>query len=97
MNRLLSIKDIIQTSMHIAVKSKKPLFIGEIGASGKSGKKNAHKEFKEIIKGIKASKVPLAALRVFDFSYQNMDWNITASNGRQHQIEAIRKFNDHLK
>jgi len=41
--------------------------------------------------------VPLAALWVYDFSGQDADWNVTATNGRAYQLEAVAEANARLR
>ncbi len=41
--------------------------------------------------------MPLAALWVYDFSGQDADWNVTATNGRAYQLEAVAEANARLR
>ena len=83
-----SLQDIIRISMDAAIQQKKPLFIGEFGAQETDKTK-----FTNMLNGIEASKVPLSAVWVFDYPPQAGTWNITPTNGRQYQVEAIGQLN----
>ncbi len=85
----------IRTDAALARRWKKPLFVGEFGASGPPAKSEA--QFREILKAIEDSDVPLAALWVYDFRSQDADFNVTATNVRAYQLRAISEANARLK
>lgn len=83
-----SLMQVIEAAKEASIFYKKPLFIGEFGVSENySGDKVA--KFNDFIKAIVENKVQLSALWVFDFSYQGRDWNVTQTNIRNYQLEAI--------
>ncbi len=88
---------IIQEAMRSSKELKRPLFIGEFGASKLLGTETEAQKFYQVLKAIIDNKVQLSALWVFDFSYQDADWNITPTNSRKYQLEEIVKANTQLK
>ena len=70
----------------------KPLFVGEFGAPGRS-----EAEFRSILKAIEDAETPLAALWVYDFPSQDADFNVTATNGRVYQLQAVSEANARLR
>ncbi len=84
--------DIIRETMRSAKELRRPLFVGEFGVDTSFGANEATK-FNEYLSAILAHKVQLAALWVFDYSLQNGSWNITDTNPRKYQLEAIGKAN----
>jgi hypothetical protein len=87
-----SLKDIIRAAMGAARQMNKPLFIGEFGSPLTLGTEKEHQKFKELLNDIKTSKVPLAALWVFDYTPQDKDWNVTI-HSRQYQLDEIAELN----
>ena len=53
-------------------------------------------QFAGILRAIETNRVPLAALWVYDFSSQAKDWNVTATNTRSWQLEAVREANERI-
>ena len=95
-------KEIIRVTMADAVRRKKPLFIGEFGASETQvGVAEARQKFFELLEGIEESKVPLAAVWVFDYPPQDTaggGWNIGTDNGpREYMLQAIKELNLRLQ
>ncbi len=88
-----SLKSIILITQNEAAKLKKPLFLGEFGASLTLGEEKERLKFNELLSAIDELKVPLAAVWVFDYSLQNADWNITPTNSRSYMIEEIGRLN----
>jgi hypothetical protein len=43
------------------------------------------------------AEVPLAALWVYDFPGQNDTWNVTATNDRTYQLQAIAEANARIR
>lgn len=83
----------IQEAMRSSKELKRPLFIGEFGASKLLGTETEAQKFSQLLNALIENKVQLAALWVFDFSYQDADWNITPTNSRKYQLEEIVKAN----
>ena len=88
-----SFSKIIQEAMRSSKELKRPLFIGEFGASKLLGTETEAQKFYQVLNAIIDNKVQLSALWVFDFSYQDADWNITPTNSRKYQLEEIVKAN----
>lgn len=86
----------LDQAMSVARVEKKPLFVGEFGVPG-AGTAEAKAQFAAILSAIETNRVPLAALWVFDFDGQAKDWNVTATNGRGWQLEAIQQANERMK
>ncbi len=86
----------LDQAMAVAQATKKPLFVGEFGApqdaAGESKEKLA-----TILAAIETNNVPLSALWVFDFEGQAKDWNVSATNNRSWQLDAIQKANERMK
>ena len=80
-----------------SVKAKKPLFIGEFGAQISLGKKKARDTFKEIIDAIEKHEVPLSAFWVYDFPFQNKEWNINFKNDRAYMLKMVTEANERIK
>ncbi len=83
-------------AMAVAQAVKKPLFVGEFGVPGVTTAESREK-FVGIVTAIETNRVPLAALWVFDFSSQAKDWNVTATNGRGWQLDAIQQANERMR
>jgi hypothetical protein len=76
-----------------------PLFVGEFGArKEKSDETDAQvrERFAAILSAIEVSGAPLAALWVYDFGGQRESWNVTPSNARAWQLDAIAAANRRL-
>lgn len=80
----------------VARAEQKPLFVGEFGVSG-NDTPTARTDFAAILSAIETNQIPLSALWVFDFDYQAKDWNVTATNGRGWQLDAIQQANERLR
>jgi hypothetical protein len=78
-----------------AARARKPLFVGEFGAPGPAEK--SEKEFRSLLSTIEEALVPLAALWVYDFKGQDASWNVTATNERAYQLQAISEANARLR
>jgi hypothetical protein len=81
-------------SMELARRINKPLFVGEFGAEGVTAEQAA--EFRTLLASVETNGVPLAALWVFDFGHQPQ-FNITATNARSWQLDAIVEANARLR
>jgi hypothetical protein len=79
-------------AMAVSRAVKKPLIVGEFGVAGPLSDE-AKGKFTTILRAIETNGVPLAALWVFDFNGQEKDWNVTASNDRNWQLDAIQQLN----
>lgn len=78
----------------------KALFVGEFGAAEKDAATyttSARAEHEAMIDAIEQSGVPLAAVWVYDFSHQNRDWNITATNQRAWALDLLEAANARLR
>jgi hypothetical protein len=84
----------IREASTVARRLRKPLFVGEFGASGVSDK--THREFEALLAAIESEKVPLAAVWVFDYRDQDGEWNVTAANSRSYQLRAIADANGRI-
>ncbi len=74
----------------------KPLFVGEFGVAGPMNPPS-QSQFASILTAIETNGIPLAALWVFDFEAQAKDWNVTATNARSWQLDAIQQANERLR
>jgi hypothetical protein len=83
-------------AMRVAQVVKKPLFVGEFGVPGAATAESKQK-FAAILAAIETNRVPLSALWVFDFDDQAGDWNVTATNGRSWQLDAIQQANARMR
>ncbi len=78
---------------HLAAQRvKKPVFVGEFGVPRNSAADPAA-EFPALVEALEQNGVSLAALWVYDFDGQAADWNVTSSNDRRSQLEAIATVN----
>jgi hypothetical protein len=83
-------------AMTVAQSVMKPLFVGEFGVPGATTAESKEK-FTAILAAIETNRVPLAALWVFDFASQAKDWNVTWTNERNWQLDAIQQANERMK
>ena len=86
----------LDQAMAVARAQKKPLFVGEFGVPGEATAE-AKESFAKILAAIETNHIPLAALWVFDFDGQAKDWNVTATNARSWQLDAIQQANQRMK
>jgi len=84
----------IRPTLEIAARLKKPLFVGEFGVAGAPSDKT-RQDFTAMLTLIETSGVPLAALWVYDHGGQD-EWNVTATNARSYQLQAVGEANDRL-
>jgi hypothetical protein len=85
----------IPAAMELSRRWKRPLFVGEFGVCGEGEK--SEPEFRALLSAIEKAEVPLAALWVYDFPGQNDTWNVTATNGRAYQLQAIAEANARIR
>ena len=83
-------------AMAVAQTVKKSLFVGEFGVPGATTAESKEK-FASILTAIETNRVPLSALWVFDFASQAKDWNVTATNDRAWQLDAIQQANERMR
>ncbi len=88
-----TLPEMIKTTQTIALKARKPLFIGEFGAPMTLGPAAERTRFTELITAIEANKVPLSAVWVFDHTGQSKDWNITFANKRSYMLKLLAETN----
>ncbi len=84
---------LVATLQALAAKNRKPLFIGEFGASATEGPEAERALFEELVTAIEANAVPLSALWVFDLAQQDKDWNVTFANRRDYMLRRIGAAN----
>lgn len=96
-DKTADINIVIQEAMRSAKELKRPFFLGEFGAPKTLGTEMESEKFHELLTAIIDNKVPLAALWVYDFSSQDADHNVTQTNSRKYQLDAIIKANADLR
>jgi len=92
-----NLKDLVAGLQTIAVKTKKPLFVGEFGSTQKLGADKEREQFSELVAAVETNNVPLSAVWVFDHSGQDKDWNITFENQRAYMLQAVSEANRRMK
>jgi len=88
-----SLTRIIEESVRSSKELKHPLFIGEFGSPKTLGATIEAQKFQELMSAIIANKVQLSAVWVYDFTSQDADWNITQTNSRKYQLDAVINAN----
>jgi hypothetical protein len=83
-------------AMDVARSLKQPLFVGEFGVAGATTEESKAK-FATILAAIETNRVPVAALWVFDFDGQAKDWNVSATNDRSWQLDALQQANERIR
>jgi len=83
-------------AMTVAQAVKKPLFVGEFGVPGATTAESKE-EFAAMVAAIETNRVPISALWVFDNAGQAKDWNVTATNERSWQLDAIQQANERMR
>ena len=74
----------------------KPVFVGEFGVQADKGTEaEQRQEWSRLLSDLVAAGFPLAALWVFDYPRQP-EWNVTASNARAWQLDAVAEANRRL-
>lgn len=86
----------LDQAMTVAQATKKPLLVGEFGVPGHLTEESKAK-FAMILSAIETNRIPLAALWVLDFDGQAKDWEVTATNDRSWQLDAIQQANARVK
>ncbi len=92
------VKDLgrLAQAMAVAQAVKKPLFAGEFGVPCAATTESKEK-FATILAALETSRVPLSALWVFDYASRAKDWDVTATNGRRWQLDAIQQANERMR
>jgi hypothetical protein len=92
-----NLTDLLKTLHSMASIAEKPLFVGEFGVPVQPDRSKERKLFRELIRAIESSRIPLAALWVFDHPGQNADWNISFGNERSYMLEWLGKENNGMR
>ena len=95
--RSVSAEELLRLSLRAARKAKKPLVVGEFGASEEKGPEAARRSFHLLLEAILRTGVPLAALWVYDHASQEGTWNVTVRNGRAYQLKALEEANHRIR
>jgi endo-1,4-beta-mannosidase len=91
-SRTVQVEELINKLVHISKQMKKPLFVGEFGASESLGHEVAKQRFERFLNAIVNERVPLAAVWVFDLANQPEN-TIRGDNNRVYQLERIQQVN----
>ena len=94
-DRRVDVPRLVEACVKAAAHWKKPLFLGEFGASAKS--ETRHEDFMAILKAIETYKVPAAAVWNFDRSVEDKEWNIRADNDQAWMLEEIKRANERIR
>lgn len=87
-----STEALLASAMRTATAARKPLFIGEFGTEAN----RPREEFDSMLNAMVRSRVPLAAIWVYDFPEQDSDWNVTTRNPRSWQLQRLTEANSRL-
>jgi len=90
-----TLESLIRTVQTYSLQARKPLFIGEFGASAELGKEKERAAFTKLISAIVENRIPLSAFWVFDLSKQQ-DWNVTFANDRAYMLTIVAEANVRL-
>jgi hypothetical protein len=96
----VSYEAILGLCMQTARNAGKALFVGEFGASDAEkdgGPEAARRANQELFAAIESTRVPLAALWVFDLTDQDSFINVTPINHRSYLLEEIRRANERVQ
>lgn len=95
-----SYEEVLTFCMQSAAKGRKALFVGEFGAPD-DGTADSIAKAKEnnaaLLAAIEKTRVPLAALWVFDLPDQNSFINVTPTNGRAYLLDELENANKRLR
>ena len=83
-----------------ALRAGKCLFVGEFGAGdveGGGGPDRVRRENLSLLNAIERSRVPLAALWVFDFAHQGDSFSVTPTNDRKYLLDALEGANERIR
>ncbi len=95
-----SYEEVLSLCMQSAAKAGKALFVGEFGASDNekdAGPEDARRNNAEMIAAIEKTRVPLAALWVFDLADQDSFINVTPANQRAYLLDELAKANQRIR
>lgn len=92
-NPRATLSQFLKETMRSAKELKKPLFLGEFGSPKTLGTTLEAQKFQELLSAVIDNKVQLSSLWVYDFTYQDADWNITQNNSRSYQLNSIINAN----
>ena len=87
-----TLSQIVKQAMVASKELKRAFYLGEFGSPKTLGATEVTK-FQEILKAIVDNKVQLSSLWVYDFTSQDADWNITQTNSRKYQLDAVINAN----
>lgn len=90
----------LATITTIAAQAGKAVFLGEFGAGimeKELGDEVARHNFYQLLTAIEDSGVPLSALWVYDFPFQEKECNVTSTNKRAYQLQALKELNIRLQ
>ncbi|MBJ7310029.1 cellulase family glycosylhydrolase [Rugamonas sp. CCM 8940] len=88
--------DIIAAAMAQSAIDGRPLFLGEFGAIEVTATAGNHGKFDQVAAAILANRVQMSSLWVYDLTHQNATWNITTTNARAYQLDAIKTMNEKM-
>lgn len=95
-DRTLKASEVLRVALDVAGRAGKPLVIEEFGSDEKKGAEVARKEFEQVLSAIERTRVPMAALWVYDFEGQKDTFNVSASS-RAYQLKAISAANARMR
>jgi len=74
----------------------KPLYVGEYGATEDPNKtsQQVQQEFDDVFDELENEGVSLSALWVFDFDPQEGTWNVSPTNSRSYQLDAVSQASE---
>ena len=93
-------EDLITCTMDIGKDAKKAVFLGEFGAlddEEHGGREEARKENMLLLKAIEDTGIPLSALWVYDFSWQDNTINVTSTNHRSYLLDELKAINERMR
>lgn len=94
-DRKLTYAELLRPALDIAARAGKPLVVEEFGTDEKTGPETARAEFERMLSAIVKTRVPMAALWVYDFEGQRDTYNVS-DVVRAYQLDAIFKANERL-
>lgn len=90
--RAVNVNTLLDGVFSVAANTGRVPFVGEFGVQAGEGD-GERRQFEELLGAIGGRDGGLAALWVFDFSYQDGVWNVTTDNARAYQLEAVARSN----
>lgn len=94
--RTLTVEQLFAECMTVSRKAGKPLVIGEFGTADQKTPELERQFFNEIISALEKTEVPLSMMWVYDFSWQEADCNVTATNSRAYRLDLISEANKRM-